>query len=231
MKKTILIFLSMFLLSCDLTPSNNIISNESIETNESIFNSYNSESNESTSSESNDFQYTYFDKQYKLYINPSVQYANLYSSNLGNEGVHMNSISIILVDLLKQYTNLIVYSNNLLPGKKLSDSVKESNSLNVDYHIALHSNAGGGKGSEIFYTRSSYDISKSILDSMQEILPYNTRGLKDGESSLYELKNTTGSACLIEILFHDDKNQALFIINNQKEIAKAIFHGIVSYLS
>ena len=37
-------------------------------------------------------------------------------------------------------------------------------------------------------------------------------------------------AKLFEILFHDDTAQALFIINNQKEIAEAIFDGIVSYL-
>ena len=241
--KIFLLSLSLLLTSC-----NNIIdSNDtttSIENNESIDNSEtnniessdkNTENSESSSSPNNDFnseeeKYVSFTKQYKIYINPSVQYSNMYASNLGNEGQHMNSISKLLVGMLNEYTNLIVYSNNSLPGKSLSESVKESNSLNVDYHLSLHSNAGGGKGSEGFYTKSSYGFTKSILDSLQEVLPYSTRGAKYGQDSLYELKRTTASASLIEILFHDDTAQALFIINNQKEIAEAIFNGIVSYL-
>ena len=144
--------------------------------------------------------------------------------------MYMNSISKILVGMLNKHTNLIVYSNNSMPGKSLAEAVSESNYLDVDYHLALHSNAGGGKGSEGFYTDTSYGFTKSILDSMQTVLPYNSRGPKYGQNELYELRKTKASASLIEILFHDDKAQALFIINNQESIAKAIFDGIVSYL-
>ena len=173
--------------------------------------------------------YYHFNEDISIYINPSVQYANLYADNLGNEGQYMNQISIILTKLLKENTNIEVYCNNDMPGKSLSKSVRESNSLDVDYHLALHSNAGGGSGSEGWYTKSSYKFTKSIIDSLQDVLPYKTRGLKNGQKSLYELKATDASASLIEILFHDEVNQALFIINNQEEIAHAIYEGIVSY--
>ena len=238
--KIFLLSLSLLLTGCDSSnneSSSSIINNsETIDKNESnIIDSSdknNEESNSSIQGPSNDetIEYITFTKQYKIYVNPSVQYANSYVDNLGNEGQHMNSISKLLVGMLNEYTNLIVYSNNSYPGKSLSESVKESNSLNVDYHLSLHSNAGGGKGSEGFYTKTSYGFTKSILDSLQDILPYPTRGPKYGQDSLYELKRTTASSSLIEILFHDDKAQALFIINNQKEIAEAIFNGIVSYL-
>ena len=173
--------------------------------------------------------YYHFNEDISIYINPSVQYDNLYADNLGNEGQYMNQISIILTKLLKENTNIEVYCNNDMPGKSLSKSVRESNSLDVDYHLALHSNAGGGSGSEGWYTKSSYKFTKSIIDSLQDVLPYKTRGLKNGQKSLYELKATDASSSLIEILFHDDYNQALFIINNQEEIAHAIYEGIVSY--
>lgn len=221
-----------FIENSEIIDSNETNDSNTLEENSSNHNNSTSE-NESTSNSStnkNEDKHVSFTKQYKIYINPSVQYSNSYTSNLGNEGEHMNSISKILVGMLNEYTNLIVYSNNSLPGKSLSESVKESNSLRVDYHLSLHSNAGGGKGSEGFYTKSSYGFTKSILDSLQNVLPYPTRGAKYGQDSLYELKRTTASASLIEILFHDDKAQALFIINNQKEIAEAIFNGIVSYL-
>ena len=180
-------------------------------------------------SENIEAPYYHFNEDISIYINPSVQYDNLYADNLGNEGQYMNQISIILTKLLKENTNIEVYCNNDMPRKSLSKSVRESNSLEVDYHLALHSNAGGGSGSEGWYTKSSYKFTKSIIDSLQDVLPYKTRGLKNGQKSLYELKATYASASLIEILFHDDVNQALFIINNQEEIAHAIYEGIISY--
>ena len=174
-----------------------------------------------------DEKYYYFDKNIKLYINPSVQYSNLYAHSLGNEGEHMRQISIILTDMLKDHTNLIIYANNSYPGLSLKESVSQSNSYNVDYHISLHSNAGGGKGSEGWHSYSSIGITSSILTKLDEILPYKTRGLKNGSNSLYEIKNTKAKATLIEILFHDDKEQALFIVTNYYEIARAIFEGII----
>lgn len=175
-------------------------------------------------------KYYYFDEKIKIYINPSVQYKNLYANDLGNEGEHMREISIILTDMLIDYTNLVVYANNSYPGLSLSQSIKESNDYDVDYHIALHSNAGGGKGSEGWHSYSSKKLTKSILTELDEILPYKTRGLKDGSKSLYEIKNTNSCATLIEVLFHDDYMQAKFITTNYYKIAKAIFDGIVSYL-
>ena len=247
-RKHLLLFFSLFLISCNETSidsGSDVLVSESVdfseENSESLSYQENisseeniSSSNEETSSnvsseEVSDNRYYYFDKQYTIYINPSVQYSNLYTSSLGNEGKHMNDISKILVSMLDTYTNLEVYSNNTMPGLSLSSSVKESNNVGADYHLALHSNAGGGKGSEIFYTKSSYNFSKSILDSLNDILPYKTRGLKDGSKALYELKATKASACLLEILFHDEINQAKFIIENKIEIAEAIYEGIVLY--
>ena len=202
---------------------------ESVSSEENSGSSIEETSSNVSSEEVSDNRYYYFDKQYTIYINPSVQYSNLYTSSLGNEGKHMNDISKLLVSMLDTYTNLEVYSNNTMPGLSLSSSVKESNNVGADYHLALHSNAGGGKGSEIFYTKSSYNFSKSILDSLNDILPYKTRGLKDGSKALYELKATKASACLLEILFHDEINQAKFIIENKIEIAEAIYEGIVLY--
>lgn len=247
--KTLLCLLSVLIVGCNNKESNEIIKNSEIiessgiveeDSSESFIEDNESESNEESSDSNINNSYTEseekteyvkFNKTIKMYINPSVQYSNLYASSLGNEGKHMNMISSILVDLLTEYTNLIVYANNAFPGKSLSKSVKESNDLNVDYHLSLHSNAGGGKGSEGWHTNTSKGFTESILTSLDNILPYKTRGLKYGGSSLYELKSTTASASLIEILFHDDPKQAKFIVDNYYEIAKAIYEGVISYFS
>lgn len=244
MKKRVIMIslLSGLLIGCNNINNSDKIVNNEIEgryefiSESSICNSYlnsSSTTNESTQfnseSKMSETEYIEFDKNIKLYLNPSVQYTNSYASNLGNEGTIMNEISNILEDLLIQHTNIEIYSNNKLPGLALVDSVNESNNIAVDYHLALHSNAGGGKGSEGWYTKSSYNFTKSIIDSLQEILPYPTRGLKDGSKNLYELKNTTANACLIEILFHDDENQAKFLVNHEQEVAEAIYDGVVNY--
>lgn len=174
-------------------------------------------------------KYYNFKNPKKIYINPSVQYVNAYACNLGNEGEHMRNISIILTKLLKDNTNLIVYANNSYPGLSLANSVAESNRLDVDYHLALHSNAGGGKGSEGWHSALSKKFTSSILTSLDNVLPYTTRGLKNGTKYLYEIKNTTAKATLLEILFHDDCKQANFIVENYLKIATAIYEGIVSY--
>lgn len=194
-------------------------------------NSYTNSESLTESSEENEMenQYISFKENIKLYINPSVQYTNPYASNLGNEGQRMNEISLLLTQRIKEYTNIEVYANNALPGLSLSNSVKESNQLKVNYHLALHSNAGGGIGSEGWYTQTSYSFAKSIIDFLQDVLPYPTRGLKNGKKTLYELKSTYASACLIEILFHDDVKQAQFLVTQQEKIASAIYQGIIAY--
>ena len=77
--------------------------------------------------------YYHFKEDISIYINPSVQYENLYANNLGNEGYYMNQISIILTKLLKENTNIDVYSNNDMPGKSLSKSMNKftSDPLNL----------------------------------------------------------------------------------------------------
>ncbi|MCI5745710.1 MAG: N-acetylmuramoyl-L-alanine amidase [Erysipelotrichaceae bacterium] len=228
MKRNIFsILLSLLLLvSCNdkKITNNNISSSEIIEQNE-----YSDSYESIIEDESDTYQKAYFKKNISIYINPSVQYDNEYANNLGNEGENMNKISNILVDILKENTNIDVYCNNELPGLSLSSSIKNSNSLNVDYHLALHSNAGKGKGSEGWYDSSSYYFTKSIIDSLDNVLPYKTRGLKNGISTLYELKKCNATSSLIEILFHDEEVQALFITTHYEQIATAIYDGIINY--
>lgn len=86
-------------------------------------------------------QKIFFTKEYKVYINPSVQFKNQYADNIHNEGQVMNEIALLLVNRLKSETNLMVKAN--LDGLSLSQSVKESNAFQPDAHFAIHSNGWG----------------------------------------------------------------------------------------
>ena len=156
-----------------------------------------------------------FSKEYKIYINPSVQFTNQYVDKIHNEGQVMNEIAVLLVNRLKSETNLSVKAN--LDGLSLS---------------AIHSNGGGGTGSEVWVSKKNYTFGKIMLDEFNQIHNFRNRGVKYGDgtdASLYEIRNVLAPSALIEILFHDEWTQANFILNNKQEIADSFFKGIVSY--
>ena len=50
-------------------------------------------------------------------------------------------------------------------------------------------------------------------------------------SSLYEIIRTNAPAVLLEVAFHDNPEDATWIINNEEQIAEAIVTGINNYFS
>ena len=50
-------------------------------------------------------------------------------------------------------------------------------------------------------------------------------------SSLYEIIRTNAPAVLLEVAFHDNKDDANWIINNEAEIAQAVVNGINNYFA
>lgn len=180
------------------------------------------------SSETNLSSNSIFDKKIKVYLNPSVQTKNLYVNNLGNEGKNMNDIVEYMVDDLCNVDYIDLKYN--LRYLSLSESVSESNKSDADIHFALHSNAGGGKGSEI-YTSKNNEFAKYIYDKYTKgIGNYEKRGVKT-TSTLYEIKNSKAeNRVLLELLFHDNAKEAQYIVNNKKYIASVLAEGIKDYI-
>ena len=168
-----------------------------------------------------------YSRKVKVYLNPSVQTANLYVDNLGNEGKNMNDICEYMVDELQSAEFIdLKYNLNYLP---LAKSVQESNAFNADIHFALHSNAGGGKGSEI-YTSSDTRFAEYIYEKYSAIGDFDQRGVKNG-SSLYEISHSTAkNRVLLELLFHDYHQEAKFIVDNKERIAHVLAQGIIAYI-
>jgi len=168
-------------------------------------------------------------KTISIYINPSVQTWNLYANNLGNEAQHMQIIATEMYNILSKYSFLDVEGNLEIKGMSLENSIKDSNSKKRDIHLALHSNAGGGSGSEI-YTKNNYDFATSLYNEFVKDLPFPRRGVKNG-NHLYEVKSINASnVALIEILFHDNLTEASYIINNHLNIAKSLSESLLKYI-
>lgn len=162
-------------------------------------------------------------KKIKVYLNPSVQKNNIYYNKITTEAEMMNKVSNKIYSELSKDKRFIIYHNDRY--LTLTESIKESNSLNVDYHIALHTNAGGGSGSEAYYGNDSY-FAKHILNSFNKYHNFKNRGVKNG-SHLYEIKNSTAkNKALIEFLFHDNKQEGDFIIKNYVVLALSICEAL-----
>lgn len=224
MKKQI-IFLLLFFTSC----SNNNISSSTITSITSSNENTSSISNEITSIKSeNSSQPTSITKpKLRIYLNPSVQTKNMYTGYKISESDTMNIVAKKAYDLLKKDNRFIVYINDSL--KSLKESVNEINSLNIDYHLALHTNAGGGSGSEVYYyeNTSSY-LAKHSLDSFNKYHTFPTRGIKEN-NNFYELKNSKAkNKALIEFLFHDKINEANFIVSNYDLLATSVYETFIN---
>lgn len=182
----------------------------------------------SSSSESHLCLDSIFDKKIKVYLNPSVQIRNLYVNNLGDEGKNMNDIVEYMVEDLCNVNYIDLKYN--LSYLSLSESVKESNQFGADIHFALHSNAGGGNGSEI-YTSKNNEFAKYIYERYTKgIGNYEKRGVKSN-SNLYEIKNSKAeNRVLLELLFHDNAKEAQYIVDNKKYIASILSEGIKDYI-
>lgn len=169
-----------------------------------------------------------YTKKTKVYINPSVQHANLYINGKGSEASNMLDVAKYLKKELDKIEFLEVLYN--LDNLSLKNSVAESNKFDADIHLALHTNAGGGRGSEIF-TVNSNSFSKTIYDDFNSLGNFKQRGIKNG-SHLYEVKNSKADhVALMEFLFHDNMEEANWIVANKELIAKQLAKSIVNFVS
>lgn len=175
----------------------------------------------------------------KVYLSPSAQEHNTGSNNYGTEEYRMNQISDIVEKILKQH-EINVYRN--IPTMSLKEIVKDSNNKKPDIHFAIHSNAFNGKarGCEVFchkFNSKGHELAKKIYKYLSPLTPTNDRGIKQGFNfygigkHMYELAYTAAPASLIEIAFHDNPEDAAWIINNIEPIAISLAKAILDYFN
>jgi len=114
----------------------------------------------------------------------------------------------------------------------LSQRIAASNAAGVDVHVALHSNAGGGTGPEIWHYPGSSNgiyLANCVIGEVANVSGCpSSRGLKSSSGYL-ELKNTVAPAVILEVGFHDNTYDAAWIVSNMDAIAGAIANGIDAY--
>ena len=167
----------------------------------------------------------------KIYISPSSQPENKYAVGNTNEEVQCNKIAAA-VDAALYRCGL----DGVLPsasGSTMYDRVRESNAAHVDLHMPIHTNAYNGKvaGLRIFLYKMGGEGEKIARAIEAELAPI-TPGESDGISavpSLYEIKSTNAVCVYLEVGFHDNPEEAKWIIDHTEDIAEAICKGLCNY--
>lgn len=172
-----------------------------------------------------------------VYLSPSVQEWNIGYGNYGNEQDRMNMVAdVVEYELLR---NGLTVARNM-PSQTLTQVVADSNAKSPAVHVAIHSNAsanGNARGPEVYVHRFGGDAERLARDIYAQLLDISETdgfGVKEGYtafngSGYYELRRTRAPAVLIEVAFHDNPQDAQFIIDNIYEIGVAIAKGILEY--
>ena len=168
----------------------------------------------------------------RIYISPSSQEHNVGLSPFSTEETEMNEITDILMSLLINDGRFITTRN--IPTMDISQCAKASNSFNADIHVAIHSNAGGGEGTEVYAygpNTNSERLAKALYNQIAPLSPGVDRGVKYNKK-LYEVGDrVNATAALIELGFHDNQADATWLAYNHEMIADRLYRGLCDYYS
>ena len=165
----------------------------------------------------------------KIYISPSDQVSNTYAVGNTNEAVQCREIGLLTVEALKR-CGLSALTNT---KDGMGARVTESNKWGADLHVCIHTNACNTKvqGTRLMsfdLKGFGYKACKAILEALAPITPGTSDNITE-RPGLYEVKNTTAPCAYIEVAFHDNKEEAQWIIDHKEDIAEAICKGLCNF--
>ena len=170
----------------------------------------------------------------RVYLSPSLQEFNPFI-NGGSEEEVMN----LIADAMEPYLEAsgIEFVRNS-PEMTLGEAIADSNNSDVDFHLAIHSNAsperiaGQRQGPVIYYfagSESGEDMADIIEDEFEEIYLDEDRVQTMSTITLRELRRTNAPSVLVEVAYHDNLEDANWIKNNIQSIARALSRSLADY--
>lgn len=161
----------------------------------------------------------------RIYLSPSNQTNNMYKGGKATECDVCYMIAQKVQDYLSKEHDVKLGAKNGTMAQRCT----ESNSYKADYHICIHTNAGGGEGTELFCYPTNKDDKyvKAVYNNVSTLTPTKDRGIKTN-STLYEIKVPKAKTIYIECEFHDTHGD--WILENVDNLARAIAKAFVSNL-
>lgn len=170
-----------------------------------------------------------------IYLSPSTQDWNHYVDGSGSEEYHMNLLADKLVPYLR--SNAIRYVRNT-PDMTAASSIRQANQGEYDLYLALHSNASGedafgkNRGIIAFYypgSNKGRQAAELIAEELRKIYPLPRLVTTRPTTSLGEIRRSRFPAVLVEIGYHDNAQDALWLSGHWDEIAQQIAKALCRY--
>ena len=170
-----------------------------------------------------------------IYLSPSTQEWNSYVTGSGSEEYNMNLLADALVPYL--LSNGIRYKRNR-PEMTAGSSIREANRGYYDLDLALHSNGapegryGEERGIIAFYYPGSSQGQRAaelIAQELRKIYPLPGKVTTRSTTSLGEVAQSKAPAVLVEIGYHDNYADALWIEGHMDDIAQQLARALTEF--
>lgn len=165
----------------------------------------------------------------KIYLSPSSQPANTYAVGNTNEQEQCHKIGVALDAALDRcgFDSMVGLTGTMYTR------VDESNAFGAELHMPLHTNGFDGTvaGLRIMVYKKGGEaeaIAKSIMAELAPITPGKSDGISE-YPGLYEIKASNAICVYVEVGFHDNPEEAKWIIEHTQDIAEAICRGLCNH--
>lgn len=164
----------------------------------------------------------------KIYISPSDQTENRYAVGDTNEAVQCRKIAASLVTALVR-CGFAAMTNM---EDDMYGRVRQSNEWGADLHLCVHTNAHDGtvKGTRLFCYEPNgegYRACRAVMDALAPITPGKSDSITIWH--FYEVRCANAPTVYLEAAFHDNPEEAAWIIGNTEAIAEAVCRGICKH--
>ena len=170
-----------------------------------------------------------------IFLSPSTQEYNPYVTGAGSEEYFMNLLAGAMEPLL--LANGIQFVR-IDPQGTVGNSIRQSNADSYDFHLALHSNASGSgsegqnRGIIAFYYPGSVSGQRAtelFASALREIYPLPDRVTTRSAENLTELRRTKAPAVLLELGYHDNAADAMWVQEHIGLIAQTLVQALTEY--
>jgi len=178
------------------------------------------------------------DKSNNVFISYSQQFWNKCNIKGCNEQKHMYEIAKILAEKIHKHPKLDYKLATFHKQGSQADILKWVVEESMDYtgkdglHLSLHSDGGyKGHGCSCLVMNKKgegYKVAQHIYARLSALTPWSDMGITE-RPELYELRKTPCKAVIVEVSFHDQHDEALFIHNQKRFISDALYVGLLKY--
>lgn len=169
----------------------------------------------------------------KVFLNPG--HCPGADSGACGHGLKEADVTAAVGELVQGYLEAAGVDTYLLQVNSLSEISATSNAWGADLFVSIHCNSAGtdkARGTETycFYgAAEGYGLASCIQNQIVGSLGTVDRGVKEIDFSV--LRNTDCPACLVEMAFINNVEDAALLRDRQDDFARAIARGVTDYIS